>query len=214
MSKESFPNKEGALFILDLIKVIHENRNYLSEIDGAIGDGDHGINMDKGFRMAGREIDPEVDDMSSALGKLGRTLLMKIGGSMGPIYGTFFKKMAKTCKDHDYIDKYIFRDTLYAGYKGIVELENAKVGDKTIIDTLDPAVQAFSRAVENGVNFGGALTQMIDAAEKGKDSTQNLAAKVGRAARLGERSRGVLDAGASSCFLILQSLATSIMRKI
>ena len=166
------------------------------------------------FRMAGKEIDVEVDDMSSALKKIGRTLLMEIGGSIGPIYGTFFKNMAKISKDHDYINKYIFRDALFSGYKGIVELGNAKVGDKTIIDTLDPACKAFAEVVENGGDFERALTLMTGAAEKGKESTRNLVAKVGRAARLGERSRGALDAGATSCFLILQSLANSVKQAI
>ena len=136
---ESFANAEGRVIVERLIGIIHENRAYLSEIDGKIGDGDHGINMDKGFQLTAGRLE-EGMSMSDALKTLGRTLLMEIGGSMGPLYGQFFKAMAKASKDADEVTVSVFADMLEAAYGAIRELGEAKPGDKTLVDTLDPAV--------------------------------------------------------------------------
>lgn len=207
---QTFSNASGTLIVERLIDVIHENRAYLSEIDGAIGDGDHGINMDKGFTMAKEELAGQSTNMSSAMKILGDTLLEKIGGSMGPLYGVFFRKLARASKKSEEIGSVELQAMLEAAYGGIQELGNAKVGDKTLIDTLDPAVQALKTANSQGASLSEALDAMLAAAENGWKSTKDMLAKVGRASRLGERSRGVLDAGASSCFLILQSMAETI----
>jgi len=205
----TFSNGAGAVVIRNLITMMKENRAYLSEVDGAIGDGDHGINMSKGFTMAGERITEEAD-FATALKTLGRTLLMEIGGSMGPLYGGFFKAMSKEVAGEEEIDAAAFGRMLEAGYAEIRKLGDAKVGDKTLVDALDPAVRSFQEAVNAGRGFGEALQEMSRAAEAGKDSTKDMVAKVGRSARLGERSRGVLDAGATSCYLILSSMADSI----
>lgn len=208
---ENFLNSNGALVVLDLIKTIQDNKDYLSEVDGAIGDGDHGINMNKGFTLCKERLEGKEADLSTALKTLGRVLLMEIGGSMGPLYGTFFIEMSKAAADKEQIDKEVFGDMLKAALTGISSLGNAKVGDKTLMDALVPAVETYSAEINSGKSFAEALAAMKDAAEKGKDSTKDLVAKVGRASRLGERSRGVLDAGATSCNLILQSMADSIL---
>ena len=191
------------------MEVIRENRARLSEIDGAIGDGDHGINMAKGFTLAGERL-PADADLTAALQLLGRTLLMEIGGAMGPLYGRFFKEMARAAEGRGEIDAAVFAAMLREALAGVRQVGGAQVGDKTLVDVLDPASAAFGEALGGGAGFANALEAMCAAAERGRDSTRDLVARVGRAARLGERSRGALDAGAASCQLILRSMADSI----
>jgi dihydroxyacetone kinase-like protein len=209
-----FLNEKGAVIVYDLIKTIQDNKNYLSEVDGAIGDGDHGINMNKGFTICKEKLEGKDLDLTTSMQTLGMVLLTEIGGSMGPLYGSFFIEMSKVCKDKEKIDKEVFGNMLKAALTGIQTLGNAKVGDKTLLDTLVPAVEIFQKTVDEGKSFKDALVEMKQAAEKGKDSTKDMVAKVGRASRLGERSRGVLDAGATSCYLILASIADSVISLI
>ena len=206
MMRESFSNAAGRVIVERLIAVIHENRSYLSEIDGKFGDGDHGINMDKGFQLTSTRLE-EGMGMSDALKTLGRTLLLEIGGSMGPLYGQYYKAMAKASKDAQEIDAAVFASMMEAAYEAIRALGEAKPGDKTLVDTLDPATAALRQAIDRGATFAEALEAMVAAAEKGWKSTEDMVAKIGRSSRLGERSRGVLDAGATSCYLMLKSMA-------
>ncbi len=206
---EFFRNVDGAVIVEAIITVIQENTQYLSEVDGAIGDGDHGINMNKGVTLCQERLTGQQVDLATALNTLGRILLTEIGGSMGPLYGTFFREMAKATKDQEQITARVLDKMLRAALVGVQNIGNAKVGDKTLIDTLVPAVEAYEAALDNGVSFRDALEVMKTAAEKGKDSTIDLVAKIGRASRLGERSRGALDAGATSCWLILRAIADS-----
>lgn len=208
----TFQATAGGAIVRSVIKTIQANKEYLSEIDGLIGDGDHGINMNKGFTMTEERLGAEAGiPLAKALKTLGRVLLMEIGGSMGPLYGTFFIEMAKQCDGKDEIDAQTFASMLKAAIAGINSLGNARVGDKTLMDTLIPAQEAFNVALEDGKPFTEALKDLKVAAEAGKESTRDLVAKIGRASRLGERSRGVLDAGATSCNLILQSLSDSMI---
>ena len=211
-----FLNDKGAVIIYDLIKTIQDNALYLSEIDGAIGDGDHGINMNKGFTMCkDRLIDKQID-LSTGLNILGEILLNEIGGAMGPLYGMFFFGMSNACNNKKQIDSIVFKDMLEAAVSELseVDLSKAKISDKTMMDTLIPAVEAYKTAINNRKNFIEALKEMKIAAEKGKESTKELIAKVGRASRLGERSKGFLDVGAVSSWLILKSMADSIIQII
>ncbi|HVO38264.1 MAG TPA: dihydroxyacetone kinase subunit DhaL [Spirochaetia bacterium] len=207
--KSGFENARSRVIVEDLVDVIREHRVELSQIDGAIGDGDHGINMAKGFSMAAERIGPSAS-FTGALKVVGDVLMTEIGGAMGPLYGGFFRGMAKAGAGKDVIDAPVFAAMLDEASAAIQRMGEAKVGDKTLVDTLDPAVKAFHSAVSAGASFAGALSEMSVAAEKGRNSTISLVAKVGRSARLGERSRGALDAGAASCCLILQSMARSI----
>jgi phosphoenolpyruvate---glycerone phosphotransferase subunit DhaL len=193
MANESYPAADGHTLVLALVETIETNRAYLSEVDGAIGDGDHGINMSKGFAIAKTRLGDQTISVSDGLALVGKTLMTEIGGAMGPIYGTFFIQMSLQAKNKPTIDA--------------EDLGGAKPGDKTIMDTLVPAQEKYQRAVSSGSDFHQALEQMADAAEKGKESTRDLVAKIGRASRLGERSRGTLDAGATSCALILGTFA-------
>jgi phosphoenolpyruvate---glycerone phosphotransferase subunit DhaL len=209
---ESFQEKDGQAVVLDMVAVIRKNKQYLSDIDGAIGDGDHGINMNKGFSFCGERLTGKEVGLSRAFETLGEILLTEIGGSIGPLYGSFFMEMGAVCKGKERVDKELFRDMIAAGRTSIQDLGEAKVGDKTLIDTLIPAETAFETAARNNEEFIECLAKMRIAAERGKDSTIGLVAKIGRSSRLGERSRGALDAGATSCYLLLDSMAMTISR--
>lgn len=209
---EFFANNEGLFVVKGLIATIQNNKEYLSQIDGAIGDGDHGINMNKGFTLCEEKLGDTRINLTAGLKTLGKVLLTEIGGSMGPLYGTFFLEMAKASDGKERIDRMVFGEMLTAALKGVQALGNAQVGDKTLIDTLVPAEKAYQAALADGCNFTTALERMRQAAEMGKESTRDLVAKVGRASRLGERSRGILDAGSVSCYLLLTSMAQSITK--
>ena len=202
----SFKNADAGIIVDQLIKTIQEQRDYLSEIDGKIGDGDHGINMNKGFTMCEDKLKGKTYNLSEGLSILGETLLDDIGGSMGPLYGMLFDEMAMACEDAKDIDAEVFGEMVTNAVEGLQEISPAKVGDKSLIDTLVPAKEAFIAAKEEGKEFAQCLEAMNEAAEKGWQSTKDLAAKIGRASRLGERSRGVLDAGATSCYFIVTGI--------
>ena len=198
-------NQNAGGVVLGLIETIQGNKDYLSEIDGKIGDGDHGINMNKGFTMCQKKLEGKTYSLSEGLEILGQTLMEDIGGSMGPLYGVFFEEMAMACEDE--IDADVFMAMLNAGLAGIQDIGNAKRGDKTLLDTLIPGLEAYSAAVEDGKSFADALDALQSGAKSGWESTKDMIAKIGRASRLGERSRGVLDAGATSCYLIVNAMA-------
>jgi dihydroxyacetone kinase phosphoprotein-dependent L subunit len=197
----------GRELVLELVDVIEANKAYLSEVDGAIGDGDHGVNMAKGFQLIKTKLGENEVDVSEGLALIGKTLLTDIGGSMGPLYGTFFIQMSIAGKGKNPLEASTFSAMLAAGIAGVADIGEAKVGDKTLMDALVPAYEAYLAALGGGASFPAALGEMALGADKGRDSTKDLVAKLGRAARLGERSRGVLDAGATSCALILNAIA-------
>lgn len=203
--------------VRDLITTIAVNRQYLSEIDGLIGDGDHGINMAKGFTGCGARLDALGDSalqLPVALEQLAQALMDDIGGSMGPLYGEFFRGWASTLSPCTQLDAGLFGDALAVAVANVQTMGSARVGDKTLMDTLVPALSAYREAQSLAGNFAQCLMAMSGAAEKGRDSTRDLQARIGRSARLGPRSIGVLDAGATSCCLILQSMARSLLRHL
>ncbi|WP_319499436.1 dihydroxyacetone kinase subunit DhaL [uncultured Draconibacterium sp.] len=204
---KTFTNKEGALIIEKMILVINENKQYLSDIDGLIGDGDHGINMNKGFQMCKEELDNNPGDLAHAAKTLSKILMMKIGGSMGPLYGKLYRGFAKELTGKEQIGIQEMGAALEGMLSSIQSISPAKPGDKTLMDTLVPAVEAYKKAQAEGKAFDTALDEMKAAAIVGRDSTKDMLAQLGRASRLGERSRGVLDAGATSCCLLLETLA-------
>ena len=205
----TFSNNDGALIIDDLILAIQKNKQYLSDIDGLIGDGDHGINMNKGFTLCRSELDKNPGDLAHGLKILSTILIMKIGGSMGPLYGKFFKALAFSLEGKEEIGIDDMGYALNSAVEAISSISQAKPGDKTLIDTLIPAVAAFENSRKEGKNFTDALEEMKIAAREGRDSTKDIIARLGRASRLGERSRGVLDAGATSCCIILETIGNT-----
>jgi len=207
---QHFSSLDGGAIVNDLVTVIVANREYLSEVDGAIGDGDHGINMAKGFAHCGRTLAGRQLDLAEALDELTLSLMEGIGGSMGPLYGSLFIGMANEVRGCQQIDAARFARLLRGGLSSLQDITDAGVGDKCLMDTLIPAVEAFEQAEAGGASFKEALQRMKSAASQGRDSTRDLVAKIGRASRLGERSLGALDAGAVSCCLILTQLADSV----
>lgn len=211
---QHFSTRDGSAIVADLVSVIVANREYLSEVDGAIGDGDHGINMAKGFAHCGRTIEGRQLSLAQALDELTLSLMEGIGGSMGPLYGSLFIGMADEVRNCEDIDAATFAQLLRGGLTSLQDITEAGVGDKCLMDTLIPAVEAFEQAHASGGSFNDALEAMKTAASQGRDSTKDLVAKIGRASRLGERSLGVLDAGAVSCCLILTRLADSVQPRL
>ncbi len=213
MSTQAVSLREAGSIVTDMIAAIQREQAMLSEIDGATGDGDHGINMGKGFRLAGAKL-AKLDgyDLAQGMATLGDTLLGDIGGSMGPLYGTFFTDMADTLAGVETIDRDRCAAMLHAGLDAICGLGDAKVGDKTLVDVLAPAIAAFDATAGQGGDFAACLRAMKAAAADGLEATRTMVARLGRAARLGERSRGFLDAGAASCNLLLGTLADGLLR--
>lgn len=207
---QHFSSADGSAIVSDLVSVIVANREYLSEVDGAIGDGDHGINMAKRFAHCGRAIEGRQLSLAEALDELTLSLMEGIGGSMGPLYGSLFIGMANEVRDSQAIDARQFAKLLRGGLTSLQDITDAGVGDKCLMDTLIPAVEAAEGACDAGASFDDVLKAVKAAASRGRDSTRDLVAKIGRASRLGERSLGVLDAGAVSCCLILTRLADSV----
>lgn len=203
-------NENGRKILLSMVNAIQENKQYLGDVDGLIGDGDHGMNMNKGFTLYGEQLGGGETSFSDGLFELGAILLKKIGGSMGPIYGTIFMEMSDRANGVTDITLSLFAEMLEAGLKGLYDIVDARPGDKTLVDTLYPAIQAIRAAEEAKEDFAAALEKMMIAAEKGKESTKDMVAKFGRSSRLGERSRGVLDAGATSSCIILQAMANEM----
>lgn len=204
-------NKDAAIVVNNIIHSIKENREYLSEIDGAIGDGDHGINMSKGFSMAEEILSNEEFNMSDGFLTISQVLMNKIGGSMGPLYGSFFRGLSMASKKSDIIDKNVINNMLKKALANLQNISNAKVGDKTLIYVLVPAVNAYSTSIEEEKDLITALNSLIIAAKDGLESTKNLVASIGRSSRLGDRSLGHQDAGATSCFIILKSFCESFI---
>ena len=156
-----FATQDGRQVLDALIRTIQANKQYLSDIDGLIGDGDHGVNMNKGFTLCAEQL-PEACDLNTGLKTLSRVLISQIGGSMGPLYGTLFRAMAKQCRDLERIDAEAFAAMLGAARTGIAGISTAQVGDKTMIDVLVPAAEAFQASLQEGLDFGGALQRMAE----------------------------------------------------
>ncbi|EEG73922.1 dihydroxyacetone kinase subunit DhaL [[Clostridium] hylemonae] len=210
----TFKNADGKPVLMNMVKAVQDNKAYLGEVDGLIGDGDHGMNMNKGFSVFEQRFADKDFSFTEGLDELGMILLNEIGGSMGPIYGTIFMDMAEAGEELEDIRVEDFGNMLAAGLAGLQGIVEAKVGDKTLVDTLSPAVDAVKAAHEAGEDYKEALVKMSAAAEAGRDSTKDMVARFGRSSRLGERSRGVLDAGAASCCIILKAMAEGILKMI
>jgi len=197
--------------LVKLCDTIEEQKEYLSELDGAIGDGDHGVNMAKCFRGVKKNLQAlEVTDVASVMNCVGMEVMNSVGGAMGALYGTLFLKLAVNAVGKKAVDLSEFSAMLTEALNGILTIGKAKVGDKTLVDTLTPAVDAVVKASEEEKCLADALVDFEAAAKAGMESTIDLMAKIGRASRLGERTIGHQDAGATSCFFILQSLARAI----
>jgi phosphoenolpyruvate---glycerone phosphotransferase subunit DhaL len=191
---------------------IAEQRDYLTQLDAAIGDADHGTNMNRGFTA----VEAKMDGLDSgtppgrALVQAGSTLVSTVGGASGPLWGSALRRAGKALGDAETFDAAQLVEALQAALDGIVELGAAEPGDKTIVDALDPAVGALRTAVEQGRPLTEALTDARTAAEEGLHATVPMQARKGRASYLGERSVGHQDPGATSTTLIVAALEHAV----
>jgi dihydroxyacetone kinase-like protein len=190
---------------------ISANSDYLTELDAAIGDADHGINMRRGFDSLSKAIAAQAD--TTPPGRLlivaGKTLVATVGGASGPLWGSALRWAGRSLGDSEDFGAGELAAALAAALEGIVDLGAAAVGDKTMVDALDPAVHAMREALDAGEPLGAALDAASDAAQAGAKSTIPLLARKGRASYLGERSIGHQDPGATSTALIVAALRTA-----
>ncbi|MFN2138644.1 MAG: dihydroxyacetone kinase subunit DhaL [Candidatus Promineifilaceae bacterium] len=187
--------------------VLHENKEYLTDLDAAIGDADHGTNMDRGFRKVMEKLPSVADtDIGNILKTTGMTLISSVGGAAGPLYGTFFMRGGMAVAAKEELDNDDVVKMLQAGVDGVVQRGRAQLGDKTMFDAWAPAVETLNTSLENGDDLVDALQLAVNAAQQGMKDTIPLLAKKGRASYLGERSIGHQDPGATSSYLILNAL--------
>jgi dihydroxyacetone kinase-like protein len=188
--------------------VVGEHRVELSELDRAIGDGDHGENLNRGFAAVVAALDAaEPDTPGGVLKLVATTLISKVGGAAGPLYGTAFLRASAKLGTAAELDVPALLDALRAGLEGVQARGKAVGGDATMVDALIPAVSAAEKAAEEGGDVAAVLTAAADAADRGAESTVDLVPRKGRASYLGERAVGHLDPGARSSALLLRACA-------
>jgi phosphoenolpyruvate---glycerone phosphotransferase subunit DhaL len=188
---------------------VSANKEQLTQLDAAVGDGDHGINMDRGMSAVLAKLDAatEEQDIGALLKTVGMTLVSTVGGAGGPLYGTLFLQMGTAVSGKDQLDPDDWAAALEAGIAGVQARGKAEPGDKTMIDALIPGRDALKSALAEGASFEDALRQSADAAGQGMRDTIPLVARKGRASYLGERSAGHQDPGATSSHLLLETAA-------
>ncbi|MGX1932722.1 dihydroxyacetone kinase subunit DhaL [Microbacterium resistens] len=185
-------------------------RDWLTELDSAIGDADHGANMTRGMEAVVAKLAPAPATVDELLKTAGMTLVGSVGGASGPLYGTFFLRMGMTAGAVTELDAPGLATALRAGLEGIVARGKAEAGDKTLFDAMAPAVDALDARIGEGADLADAARAAAEAAAEGRDATLPLVARKGRASYLGERSAGHLDPGAASTVLLFETLADAV----
>jgi dihydroxyacetone kinase-like protein len=194
-------------------EVLNQNKSYLTELDSAIGDADHGINMDRGFQNIAQKMpDWQQADIGTILKSVGMTLMSSVGGASGPLYGTFFMRCGMAVASRQELDDEELLKMLSAGVEGLRQRGRPELGDKTMYDAWVPALEALESSLGSGEDIATALGKAVRAAETGMKATIPLQAKKGRASYLGERSIGHQDPGATSSYLILKALFDALFR--
>lgn len=202
--------KNDVLKIVDkIVEVIKENKEYLTELDAAIGDADHGINLDRGFDAVKQKLTtlPETTDIGTILKTIGMTLVSTVGGASGPLYGTAFMRAGQVVQGKNELSEEDIVKIFEAALDGIKQRGKAETGDKTMIDSIEPAYKALKDSLENNIALPEALNRAANAAKEGMEYTKNISARKGRASYLGERSIGHLDPGATSAYLMIKSFS-------
>jgi dihydroxyacetone kinase-like protein len=204
-------------WLKQVAQVLHENKDYLTELDSAIGDADHGINMDRGFQAVNAKLGGSANiasgDIGAILKTVGSTLVSTVGGASGPLYGTAFLRAGIAAAGKQELDRADVVAIFEAALEGVKARGKAEPGEKTMLDALGPAVAAAKEALDNNLELGPLLAQAAAASEAGMKATIPLRATKGRASYLGERSIGHQDAGATSSWLIIKTLAEIIDKK-
>jgi len=194
---------------------LHEQRDYLTQLDAAIGDADHGTNMDRGFASVVAKLE-ELDGATppgKTLVLAGSTLVSTVGGASGPLWGTALRRAGRSMGDGETFDGAALALAFEAALEGVVELGAAQPGDKTMVDALEPAVRVLRERVDGGSTVEHAVTAAREAAEEGMQATVPLQASKGRASYLGERSIGHQDPGATSTVFILRALEQAVAER-
>lgn len=188
-------------------EVLEENKTWLTQLDTAIGDADHGNNMNRGFKKVHTQLEGlREKDIGAILKAVAMTLISTVGGASGPLYGTFFLQAGNKLAGKNELSAAEVAQLLRAGLEGVKMRGKAQPGDKTMVDVLNPVTEAFERDVNAGMPLAEALANAVQAAEQGVNETIPLIAKKGRASYLGERSKGHQDPGATSSKLIIECL--------
>ena len=201
--------------LIDWLRRYHElvikNQAELTELDSAIGDADHGINMARGMTAVIDKLDGQhVAHANDLFKTVAMTLVMSVGGASGPLYGTFFLRFGSATGPAVELDTAALMTGLDAGLAGIIERGKAQAGDKTMVDALVPALAAMESVIKNGGDLAAAVTAGRDAAAAGREATVPMIARKGRASYLGERSVGHMDPGAASMALLFEALAAGL----
>ncbi len=195
-------------WINNLAAALAEQKDYLTQLDSDIGDGDHGTNMNRGFQAVLNKLPGVSDkDIGTIFKTVGMTLVSTVGGAGGPLYGTLFMQMGTATAGKSELSLADWTAAVQAGLNGVVMRGKASPGDKTMVDALTPAVTALQSASANGASLSDALLSSAQAAEEGMRATIPLVARKGRASYLGERSAGHQDPGATSSYLLLKTAA-------
>lgn len=198
-------------WILDYARAIEDNKDHLTRLDSAIGDADHGINMDRGMKAVVAKIDADPPASVDALFKsVGMTLVSSVGGASGPLYGTFFLRFGMACGETDRLSAADLAKAFRSGLDGVVARGKAEAGDKTMFDALNPAIEALDSVLSGGGRLTEALAASAAAAEAGRDATIPMLARKGRASYLVERSVGHQDPGATSAALLVRVAAAAL----
>lgn len=204
----TFTSIEFKKFLSNVVEMIEEQKDYLSELDRKLGDGDHGVTMSIGWQAINEKLQNELtneEDCSKIAITAGRTFLSAVGSSVGPLYATGFLRGAKVLQNKTEISDQDLTDFWVAFIKGVQERGQAEVGDKTMMDTLYPAMIELEKQFDATGDFYQSFSEAVIAAKKGMESTKDMLSKRGRSSRLGERSLGNQDPGATSAFLILDT---------
>lgn len=197
-------------WLKDYARVVAEHEAELTDLDREIGDGDHGSNMNRGMKAVAALDAASFPNAASYLKKVGMTLVSTVGGAAGPLYGTFFLRMATGIGDKETLDTVSLAAALRAGVTGVTQRGKSAVGDKTMVDALTPAAESLEKQAADGVDLATALTAAAAAADAGREATAPLVARRGRASYLGERSVGHIDPGAASSALLIESAARTL----
>ena len=198
-------------WITHLAAVLEENKDYLTELDAAIGDADHGINMDRGFKKVLSQLPSVQDkDIGTILKTVGMALISSVGGAGGPLYGTLFMRAGMAVGSKYELTAEDLVTMWRSAVEGVIQRGRAQLGDKTMVDALLPAVEAMQQALAQTEDIVSVLEAGVVASEQGRDATIPLVARKGRASYLGERSAGHLDPGATSSHLLLKTLLDAV----
>lgn len=200
--------------LLKIAETISENKQYLTDLDAAIGDGDHGINMNKGFKAVAEKLKTVKDkDCGTILKTVAMTLISTVGGASGPLYGTAFLKASTIANGKSELNHEDILKMFDEGIQGIIMRGKAQVGEKTMLDALVPAYEVLKKDLEGGCSLAEAFQKASKAAEEGVAYTKTIRATKGRASYLGDRSIGHQDPGATSCYLMIKVTAELLNRR-